>query len=153
MGFAISPDFPPDLQHAMRPKRQNTVFISGWIIEFKWLNHETINEQVLAVIIRSDRAKYGGHHTVYFRNDLALRLFMALTVFHESAPRNPYRSLEAIPFERMDEYFLMVAVHGVLYGNDVFATYMACTNLSGHQRRLVDERVEEFKRKQWALRP
>jgi len=137
----------------MRPKRQNTIFISGWIIGAEWRSHETINEQVLAVTIRSDRAKYGGHHTVYFRNDLALRLFMALSVFQESAERNPYRNLEAIPMERLDDYFLMVAIHGVLYGNDVFATYMTCPNLSGRQRRLVDERVEDFRRRRGAFRP
>ena len=137
----------------MKPKRQNTVFISGWVISAEWRNHEIINEQVLAVVIRSDRAKYGGHHTVYFRNDLALRLFMALSVFQESAERNPYRNIEAIPFERMDDYFLMVAVHGALYGNDVFATYMFCSNLSGDQREEVDKRLENFKRKRWAFRP
>ncbi len=138
-----------------RPKRQNALFLSGWIIAAEWVDHERLSEQVLAATIRSDRLKYGGHHTVYFRDDLALRLHAALSVFTATAPPNRYKNLEAIPFAQLDAFYLMVVVHGVLYFDDVFAVYLSCPNLTGSQRSRIDERLEEmrWKRSLAAMQP
>ena len=132
----------------IKPKRQNAVFISGWIISANWMEYEEFGgEQVLVCTIRSDREKYGGHHTVYFRGNTATRLYVALSVFNATAKRNTYAELEKIPFEKMDDHFLMVVIHGVLHFDNVFAVYLSCLNLTGGQRVRVDDLLVDMQRR------
>jgi len=133
----------------IKPKRQNIIYLTGWIVSADWVEHEQLGEQVLACIIRTDRVKYGGHHTVYFRNDLAQRLYIALSVFMAEAEPNRYESLENIPFDRMDDFFLMITVDGVLFYNDIFALRANCLNLTGRQRNAVNEHLAEMQRRSW----
>ena len=135
----------------IKPKRQNILYLTGWIISSEWREHEQLGEQVLACVIRSDRVKFGGHHDVYFRGDVAQRLYAALSVFSASAQFIHRASLEKIPFEKLDDYFLMITVDGVLYFNDLFAIRVNCLNLTGHQRARVDDLLREMRLR--ALRP
>jgi len=135
----------------IKPKRQNVIYLTGWIIASDWMEHERLGERVLSCTLRSDRVKYGGHHTVYFRDDLAWRIYAALSVFMAGAETNRYDNLEKIPPERFDDFFLMVTVDGVLYFNDLFAVRVNCLNLTGRQRRRVDDLMSDLKRR--AFRP
>lgn len=135
----------------IKPKRQNIIYLTGWIISSDWQEHEQLGEQVLACVIRSDRVKFGGHHNVYFRGDVAQRLYAGLTVFSEGARLSHYDSVENIPFEKLDDYFLMVTVDGVLYFNDLFAIRVNCLNLNGRQRARVDNLLRDMRRR--AFRP
>ena len=135
----------------IKPKRQNVLYLTGWIISSDWQEHEQLGEQVLACVIRSDRVKFGGHHNVYFRGDVAQRLYAGLSVFSESARLSHYDSVENIPFEKLDDYFLMVTVDGVLYFNDLFAVRVNCLNLNGRQRASVDNLLRDIRRR--AFRP
>ncbi len=131
----------------IKPKRQNAFYLSGWILSSEWVKHERLSEQALACVIRSDRIKYGGHHTLYVKSDAATRLYIALSVFAASAASSRHGDLEAIPFEKLDAHFLMAAVDGVLYFNDLFALRITCLNLNGQQRKRVDDLFEEFRRR------
>jgi len=135
----------------IKPKRQNVIYLTGWIIAADWVNHEQLGEKVLACTLRSDRVKYGGHHQVYFRGDVALRLHVALSIFSSGAKPNRYESVEKISFEKLDDYFLMVTVDGVLYFNDLFAIRVNCLNLTGRQRARVDDLLREIRLR--AIRP
>ena len=135
----------------IKPKRQNILYLTGWIISSDWQEHEQLGEQVLACVIRSDRVKFGGHHNVYFRGDVAQRLYAGLSVFSEGARLSHYDSVENIPFEKLDDYFLMVTVDGVLYFNDLFAIRVNCLNLNGRQRARVDNLLRDIRRR--AFRP
>jgi hypothetical protein len=135
----------------IKPKRQNVIYLTGWIIAADWVDHEQLGERVLACTLRSDRVKYGGHHQVYFRGDVARRLYVALSVFSAGAKSPHYGSVEKIPFEKLDDYFLMVTVDGVLYFNDLFAVRANCLNLTGRQRSRVDDMLREMRLR--AIRP
>ena len=131
----------------IKPKRQNALYLSGWILSFEWMKHEQLGGQTLACVVRSDRIKYGGHHTLYVKGDAANRLYIALSVFAVAAEFNRYDDIEKIPFEKLDDYFLMAAVEGVLYFNDLFALRVHCLNLTGRQRKRVDDLFEELRRR------
>jgi len=135
----------------IKPKRQNVIYLTGWILSAEWREHEQLGEQVLACTLRSDRVKYGGHHTVYVRGDVAQRLYAELSIFSENARLSHYDSVERIPFEKLDDYFLMVTVDGVLYFNDLFAIRVNCLNLNGRQRARVDNLLRDMRRR--AFRP
>jgi len=129
----------------IKPKRQNVLYLTGWILSADWVDYEKLGEKVLACTLRSDRIKYGGHHTVYVRGDMAKRLFVALSVFSTSAESNHYDNVEKIPVEKLDDYFLMVTVDGILYFNDMFAVRVNCLNLTGKQRTRVDDLFRQFR--------
>ena len=129
----------------IKPKRQNVVYLTGWIISAEWMDHERLGERVLACTLRTDRVQYGGHHTVHFRGDLAQRLHVALSVFLRDAQRLSAASLEKISFEQMDDYFLMVTVDGVLFNDDLFAIRANCLNLTGRQRARVDDLLRDLR--------
>ena len=131
----------------IKPKRQNVLYLTGWILSADWRQHEQLGEQVLACVVRSDRVKYGGHHTVYFRGDMAQRLYVALSVFSSGAKPNRYDDVEKIPVEELDDYFLMVLIDGVLFFNDLFAVRVNCLNLSGKQRARVDDLLRQWRLK------
>ena len=131
----------------IKPKRQNVLYLTGWILSADWRQHEQLGEQVLACVVRSDRVKYGGHHTVYFRGDTAQRLYVALSVFSSGAKPNHYDDVEKIPVEKLDDYFLMVLVDGVLFFDDLFAVRVNCLNLSGKQRARVDDLLRQWRLK------
>ena len=133
----------------IKPKRQNVVYLTGWIISADWVEHEQLGEQVLACTLRSDRVQYGGHHTVYFRGDLAQRLYVALSVFAADARHLHAADLEKISFDQMDEHFLMVTVDGVLHFNDLFAVRVNCLNLTGKQRARVDDLLRDMRLRSW----
>ena len=135
----------------IKPKRQNVTYLTGWIISSDWQEYEQLGEQVLVCTLRSDRVKFGGHHNVYFRGDASRRLYAALSVFSSTAKLSHYESIEEIPFNKLDDYFLMVTVDGVLYFNDLFAVRVNCLNLTGRQRTRVDNLVRDMMRR--ALRP
>jgi len=136
----------------IKPKRQNVIYLTGWIISSEWIEYEQLGgEQVLACVIRSDRVKFGGHHDVYFRGDVAQRLYAALSVFSESARFVNHDSLEKIPFEKLDDHFLMVTVDGVLFFNDLFGVRVNCLNLTGRQRARVENLIRDMRRRSFRL--
>ena len=118
----------------------------GWVVSGQWKWHKQMKENVLAVVLRSDREQYGGHHTVYVQGAVAERLHAALAIFLTTARQ--YRgSIEKIPFGELDNYFLAVVIDGALYFDDLFATRVNCLNLNGRQRARVEELVREMKRR------
>ena len=134
----------------MKQKKQVSIHITGWVVSGQWQLHERLNENVLAVVLRSDREQYGGHHTVYLQGDVAERLHAALTIFLATA-KHYHGNIESIPFGELDDYFLAVTIEGALFFNDLFATRVNCLNLSGKQRARVGDLVREMKRRSLQL--
>ncbi len=133
----------------IKAKRQNVVYLTGWIIAAEWVEHQRLGEEVFSCTIRTDRMQYGGHHTVYFHGDLAQRLNMAIYVFMSDAPQFPSVDIEKVSFEEMDRYFLMVTVDGVLHFDDLFAIRVNCLNLTGQQRARVEDLLRDMRVRAW----